>query len=235
MQGSAESELGEWRRERVLKRDLFGAIELGRLSGRQGLVTRRLVSEGAWLLRPLARLFAWREVIALRRLEGIAGVPRLIAWQRGIIYRSYLEGTTVAEARPRDPRFYAAARRLLWQVHRRGVAHNDSAKRVNWLVLADGSPGLIDFQLSLAIGRHSRLARTTRREDLRHLLKHKRFNCRQALTPGEKRLLRRRSVVARLWYDLYQRPYFFVTRRLLHWADREGRGLGAEIDRKEKT
>ena len=81
------------------------------------------------------------------------------------------------------------------------------------------------------------MARTARREDLRHLMKHKRFNCRQALTPIERRLLARRSVVARVWYDLYQRPYFFVTRRLLHWADREGRGLGAQIDRpdQEKT
>jgi RIO-like serine/threonine protein kinase len=235
MRGAAESELGEWRQERVLKRDLFGAIELGRLSGHDGLVTRRLVSESAWLLRPLARLFAWREVTALRRLEGIAGVPRLVAWRRGIIYRSYLEGTTVAEARPRDPAFYAAARRLLWRVHRRGIAHNDSAKRVNWLVLADGSPGLIDFQLSLAIRRRGALARVARREDLRHLLKHKRFNCGLALTACERRLLARRSLVARLWYDLYQRPYFFVTRRLLNWADREGRGLGAEIDRKERT
>ncbi|HKY95789.1 MAG TPA: hypothetical protein VJL84_10815 [Kiloniellales bacterium] len=222
---------GEWRLERVLKRDLFGAIELGRLEGHQGLVTRRLVSRSAWLLRPLARLFAWREAVALRRLAGIAGVPQLIALHKGILYRSYLEGSTVAEARPRDPKFYAAARRLLWQVHRRGVVHNDSAKRVNWLVLADGSPGLIDFQLSLLLGRRGRIARIARREDLRHLLKHKRFNCHHALTPVERRLLSRRSLVARLWYDLYQRPYFFVTRRLLHWADREGRGLGARIDR----
>ena len=232
--GARKDQPDAWRLERVLKRDLFGEIQLGHLAGREELVTRRLVTRSAWLLRPLAKLFAWREVKALRRLDGLAGVPQLIAWKKGVIYRTWLPGTTVAEARPRDPAFYLAARKLLLAVHRRGVSHNDSAKRVNWLVLSDGSPGLIDFQLSLTLKRSGLVARIARREDLRHLLKHKRFNCAQALTARERRLLARRSLVARLWYDLYQRPYFFVTRRLLNWADREGRGLGAQLDRKDE-
>lgn len=220
-----------WRLEKVLKRDLFGEIQVGRLEGEPGLVVRRLTRRSAWLLRPLAKLFAWREAAALKRLKGLEAVPQLLAWDGGVIYRSFLAGTTVAEAQPRDPAFYAAARRLLQQVHRRGVAHNDTAKRVNWLVLEDGRPGLIDFQLSLVMRRRSRLFRLARREDLRHLLKHKAFNCREALTKRERALLKRRSLFARVWRVLYKRPYLFVTRRILGWADREGRGLGAELDR----
>jgi len=220
-----------WQLEKVLKRDLFGEIQVGRLEGSEALVVRRLTRRSAWLLRPLARLFAWREAAALKRLKGLEGVPQLIAWERGVIYRSFLAGTTVAEAQPRDPRFYGAAKRLLRQVHRRGVAHNDTAKRVNWLVLEDGRPGLIDFQLSLVLRPRSRLFRLARREDLRHILKHKHFNCREALTRRERAILKRRSLFARVWRVVYKRPYLFVTRRIFGWADREGRGIGAELDR----
>ena len=40
------------------------------------------------------------------------------------------------------------ARRLLQRLHRGGLAHNDLAKEANWLVLDDGSPAIIDFQLA---------------------------------------------------------------------------------------
>lgn len=222
----------DWRLEKVLKRDLFGEIQLGRLAGHEAPVIRRLVKRSAWLMRPLARLFAWRERRALERLVGVAGVPQLIGYERGVLYRSFMPGVTVAQARPRDPAFYGAMKRLMRQVHLRGVAHNDAAKRVNWLVLEDGSPGLIDFQLSLVFRRrHGRLFRLARREDLRHILKHKKFNIRQAMTAREKRMEKRRSWIGWLWRWLYKRPYLFVTRRILGWADREGQGLGAELDR----
>ena len=62
------------------------------------------------------------------------------------------------------------------------------------------------------------------REDLRHLLKHKRTYCPQALTPVEKRLLRRRSWVRELWFATGKPVYRFITRKLLRWEDNEGRG-----------
>ncbi len=222
----------DWTLEKTLKRDIFGEIQLGRLAGREGPVTRRLVRRSAWLMRPLAKLFAWREAKALRRLVGVAGVPQLIDYRSGVLYRSFMPGETVAQARPADPAFYGAMRRLMRQVHLRGVAHNDAAKRVNWLVLEDGSPGLIDFQLSLCFRhRHGRLFKLARREDMRHILKHKKFNIRETMTARERRLEKRRSALGWCWRILYKRPYLFVTRRILGWADREGQGLGAELDR----
>ena len=62
------------------------------------------------------------------------------------------------------------------------------------------------------------------REDLRHLLKHKRTYCRQALTPVELRLLKRHSWVRELWFATGKPVYRFVTRRILHWEDNEGQG-----------
>jgi hypothetical protein len=67
-------------------------------------------------------------------------------------------------------------------------------------VLADGRPALIDFQLAVRARPRSRWLRLLAREDLRHLLKHKRTYCREALTPVERRLLRRRSWVREAWF-----------------------------------
>ena len=115
-------------------------------------------------------------------------------------------------------------RRLLLQLHRRGIAHNDLAKEANWLVLQDGRPALIDFQLASRGDPRSRWMRLLFREDLRHLLKHKRMYCREALTPVERRVLRRNSWVRDLWFRTGKPVYRFVTRRLLKWEDNEGQG-----------
>ncbi|MCP5978367.1 hypothetical protein NL364_28170, partial [Klebsiella pneumoniae] len=61
-------------------------------------------------------------------------------------------------------------------------------------------------------------------EDLRHLLKHKRTYCPDALTPRERRVLARKSVIARVWMATGKRVYRFVTRRLMSYSDTEGRG-----------
>src|SRR3546814_9488511 len=83
--------------------------------------------------------------------------------------------------------YFRAARRLLQGLHRRGVAHNDLAKEANWLVLADGRPAVIDFQLAVLGQLRSRWMRLLAREDLRHLLKHKRTYCPQSITPVDRR------------------------------------------------
>ena len=116
------------------------------------------------------------------------------------------------------------ARRLLQALHRRGVAHNDLAKEANWLVLADGRPALIDFQLAVRGNPRSRWMRLLAREDLRHLLKHKRTYCPQALTPTERRLLGRHSWVRNAWFATGKPVYRFITRKVLHWEDNEGQG-----------
>ena len=121
-------------------------------------------------------------------------------------------------------RISARARRLLQHLHRRGVAHNDLAKEANWLVLTDGTPALIDFQLAMRGHPRSRWMRLLAREDLRHLLKHKRMYCPQALTPVERRLLQRRSWLRDAWFATGKPVYRFVTRRLLQWEDNEGQG-----------
>ena len=205
-----------------LKRDHFGSIS--RIHDSGGLRIRRNTDDAIFGVRWFARLVAGCEARSLRVLAGLDGVPQLIAFDGHILDRSYIAGQPMHAARPRDPGYYREARHLLLAMHRRGVAHNDLAKEANWLVREDGRPALIDFQMGWISPRRSRFFRLLAREDLRHLLKHKRHYLPNTLTPVERRVLARRSWLARAWSGSGKRLYNFVTRRLLDYRDNEGRG-----------
>ncbi|WP_422504900.1 phosphotransferase [Stenotrophomonas sp. GZD-301] len=209
--------------QQALKSDTFGRILLVEQDGHRFI--RRDLHAGPWWLRGIARALARREARALRHLEGLAATPQLLASNRQQLDRSYMPGQAMYQRPPRgDLAYFRAARALLQQVHRRGVAHNDLAKEANWLVREDGSPAVIDFQLAVIGNPRSRWMRLLAREDLRHLLKHKRMYCGASLTPVEQRVLARHSWVRDLWFRTGKPVYRFVTRRLLHWEDNEGQG-----------
>jgi predicted Ser/Thr protein kinase len=151
-------------------------------------------------------------------------VPRLIRRDRDKLYRTWVAGQPMQQSRPREARYYKAAARLLRQLHRRGIAHNDLAKEPNWLVTPGGDPAIVDFQLAFHAPARGRLFRLMAREDLRHLLKHKRTYCATHLTQREKRILETPAPVSRLWMRTGKPVYLFITRRLLGWSDREGAG-----------
>ncbi|HEU0306450.1 MAG TPA: serine/threonine protein kinase [Lysobacter sp.] len=207
----------------ALKADSFGRIALMRDDG--GLFVRRdLVHVPLWLRLP-AWWLARREAHALQRVSGLAATPQLLRWDGRRLDRSYLDGAAMYQRPPRgDVAYFRNARRLLQQLHRRGLAHNDLAKEANWLVLTDGSPAVIDFQLATRGHPRSRWMRLLAREDLRHLLKHKRTYCPQALTPVERRVLKRHSWLREAWFATGKPVYRFITRKLLKWEDNEGQG-----------
>lgn len=206
----------------LLKSDLLGAVWLGEVEGRP-FVLRDVRAARPWLA-PLARWLCRREAAALRRLSGIAGVPPLLGAGPAGLRRGWIDGRPMQQAEPREDAYFRAARRLLARLHRRGVAHCDLAKEPNWLVTPEGQPALVDFQLALVAPRRGRLFRALAREDLRHLLKHKRTYCPERLSARERRILARPGVTSRIWRATGKPLYHFVTRRLLGWADREGAG-----------
>lgn len=195
------------------------------MRGAGGEFVRRDLRFVPWWLRFPAWWLARREAIALRRVQGLPAMPQLLSWNGRVLDRSFLAGAAMYQQPPRDDvAWFHAARRLLQRVHRAGLAHNDLAKEANWLVLADGSPGIIDFQLAVCGHPRSRCMRLLAREDLRHLLKHKRMYCARALTPIERRMLARHSWLRDAWFATGKPVYRFVTRRLLKWEDNEGQG-----------
>ncbi|MEN5425038.1 serine/threonine-protein kinase [Stenotrophomonas pennii] len=209
--------------QHALKSDSFGRILL--VQQAEGRFVRRDLGATPWWLRMPAWWLARREARALRHIDGMQAVPKLLAWDGRWLDRSFMAGDAMYQRPPRgDVAWFHDARRLLQELHRRGVAHNDLAKEANWLVTEAGHPALIDFQLAVIGNPRSRWMRLLAREDLRHLLKHKRMYCRGSLTPVEKRVLKRTSWVRELWFATGKPVYRFVTRRILHWEDNEGQG-----------
>ncbi|MBT8080709.1 MAG: serine/threonine protein kinase [Gammaproteobacteria bacterium] len=207
---------------KLLKKDLFGQVRLEtRESG--PVIVRDTVEAPSWT-RWLARRLLAREARALAALTGVDGVPQIVAVNRDSLERSWIDGQPMQVGKPADLRYFHHAARLLRHMHRAGVVHNDLAKEPNLLVTVDGTPAMIDFQLAWYAPSRGRLFRLLGREDIRHLLKHKRTYCPAALTARERRILETPSLPSRLWMQTGKRAYLFVTRRILGWADREGAG-----------
>ena len=213
----------------VLKRDVFSETIKGhaRSDPKLKLALRNLTNV-PWYARPLSQWLARREARALHAVQGITGTPQLLADNRQGILRRWSEGTPLHLARPSQPAFYHDARRILREMRRRGVTHNDLAKPQNWLMAPDGHAELIDFQLASVHRRKSRSFRIKGYEDLRHLAKMKQRYAPHLLSAKEARIAATRSVPSRIWHATGKRLYNFITRRLMNWKDSEGAGMRFE-------
>ncbi len=206
----------------VLKTDLFGTVS--RIERGSDIRILRDISTAPVWTRWIARRLMLREARALGALESLPSCPKLLRQGRNTLERSFVPGEPMYVAKPVDPAFYRQAKRLLFRMHRLSVSHNDLAKEPNILVTPDGKPAFIDFQLARHAPRRGRLFRILAREDLRHLLKHKRYYRADALTAREKAILATPSPLSRVYMRTLKPVYNFVTRKLLGWADREGAG-----------
>jgi RIO-like serine/threonine protein kinase len=204
--------------QKKLKADPFGTISH---NADQSLVCRD-TDECPWWAKAVARHLASREARALIVLNSLAGIPKLRDWNGRQLQRDWLEGLPMHAARPCEPEYFSQALSLLRKMHHHRIAHNDLAKEANCLVLSNGQPAFIDFQLSLHAPGRGFLFRQLAREDLRHLLKHKAYYCPDQLTARERHILANPSVGARLWTKLYKPVYLWFTRSILGWPEREG-------------
>ena len=209
-------------RSQLLKKDLFGEIRLFP-DGEPARILRDTVP-AARATRWLARRLLAREARALAAADGLPGIPEVLQVTRDRMERSYLAGEPMHRARPTDAAYFRALLGLVRRLHAGNIVHNDLAKEPNLLVLADGSPGIVDFQLAWHARKRNRLFRALAHEDLRHVLKHKRSYRPDLLTRRERNILANPGLVARAWRRIVKPPYLFVTRRLFGWADREGAG-----------
>lgn len=219
--------LTEFETQRLLKRDLFGTVEAGLWLDGNGTRSRAVLrdtSTARWWTRWLARRLLVREQRALRALHDLAGTPVLLEASSQYLVRSWIEGRPLQLGGAPNVAWHSCARRLLAQMHRRGVAHNDLAKEPNLLVTPEQGVAVVDFQLATITRYRGLIFRSMAREDLRHLLKHKRWYHAQHLRAREQRLLARRGFVSRTWRVTGKPLYLFVTRRLFGWRDREGAG-----------
>lgn len=207
---------------KLLKKDAFGQVSL--VDTESGPLVRRDTRDVPFPLRWIARRLLAREAQALAVLEELDGIPKLIRADQSSLDRSYVDGVVMQEGRPGNIDYYHAAARIVRRMHRLGVVHNDLAKEPNFLLTSDGKPAIVDFQLSWFAQQRGALFRILAREDIRHLLKHKRTYCPDHLTRREKSILDNPSLISKLWKMTGKPVYLFVTRRLFGWEDREGAG-----------
>src|SRR5580700_6595644 len=218
---------GRWQSGVLLKRDVFSTVERGRFRSDHGevdAVLRRLDQVPWWSFGLALHLFA-RERRALTLAKGLQVGPELLWAGRRALVRGFIDGVALPWARRLGEfAYFRSAKKTLHRLHRARICHNDLAKEQNWLVGRDGHAYLTDFQLAACFKRRSRLFRIAAYEDIRHLLKHKRSYAPQALTPKERQILSRKSLVASIWLATGKKVYRAITRGLFNFTDREGGG-----------
>lgn len=201
--------------------------------GRAVLKVYRSTRFGGAPLRWLGRWQCAREVAFYRHLSGLACVPALLDRVGDTAYlRAFVVGHPLSHERAVPDGFWARLDAAMREVHRRGVAYIDANKPENILVGDDGHPYLIDFQIAWRCGSRADhalgrwwLARL-QREDLYHVLKHKRRFARESMTPAELASVRQRSFLIRA-HRLINQPYRMVRRPILRWLRRTGRVLSS--------
>lgn len=240
-----EIEIGgaPYRRREVYKHDSWAATALYEGPGGQLAICKfnRQQSVFGIPMGWLGRRLGQREARHLERLAGLPGIPPLLGpvringrEARHACVRVFLPGHVLGAGEKVNDDFFPRLERLLAEIHRRDMAYVDLHKRENILVLDDGSPGLIDFQISYTLprgvwGRFPPLRwwlRCLQRSDDYHLLKH-RLRCRPDQFPGqdpEAYINRHRPWWIRL-HRFFAVPLRFLRRRLLvALGIRSGRG-----------
>jgi predicted Ser/Thr protein kinase len=216
-----------WTEGVLLKRDVFSTVERGRFrtaNGEVEAVLRRLDQVPWWSFVVARHLFA-RERRALALARDLHVGPELLWAGRRALVRGFIDGVALHLAKPTgDLAYFRSAKQALCKLHRAGICHNDLAKEQNWLRGSDGRAYVTDFQLAACFKTRSRWFRVAAYEDLRHLLKHKRSYAPAALTPMERKILARKSLVARLWLATGKKVYRAITRGVFNFTDREGGG-----------
>jgi hypothetical protein len=233
MRLNSDASMDRFRPVAMLKSDHFSSVTRGFWRTDRGEVEAVLRNfyDVPWWTRPIARFFARNEIRALERLTEADVGPVLLARGKGFLVRSWVEALPMHLAQPKgDVAFFKDAKKILRTMRHAGVAHNDLAKQQNWLRDSNGHPRVTDFQLAAVSKRQGRAFRIAAREDLRHLLKHKRNYCPDALTASERKMLAQKSLPSRIWMATGKRVYNFVTRNIMGYMDREGAGIDTIVD-----
>jgi predicted Ser/Thr protein kinase len=184
-----------WRLETLFKHDFFACTaryecaETGELAV---LKIGRVVSFLGIPLRWLGRGLCKRELKVLSQLQGIDQVPQIISTfgRTGFLYH-YIEGKSLDEKPDLPDSFFDELTELVRRIHTHDVCYVDMNKRGNILLGDDNRPHMIDFQISKYIpGTLSRpIRKYLQKEDIYHLLKHKRKFRPDLLTEDEKQRL----------------------------------------------
>lgn len=219
--------------EREVKHDFFAAtgFYLDPSGKRVVLKASRAIDFAGLPLVWLGRWLCRREVRFYRKLSDLGNVPSVVGLvgQTGFVHE-YVDGRPLARDKPVPDGFFDDLRRLLSELHRRGIAYVDTNKPENILLGDDGLPHLIDFQISWDIAELGNwfanrwLLRRLHQADYYHVAKHQKRLRPDEMTPELFAQAERRGALIRLHRTLFK-PYFRFRRHTFKRLRESGRLL----------
>jgi len=222
---------------KVFKRDFYactGLYQCGDIpqpaeSVPEQIVYKHYHTDSLWFI-PLGWLGRWlwrREDRFGRALADVQGVAHILDrhGESGMI-REFIPGRNLREYladHQVTAAFFVELKRILAEVHARGICHNDLNKPENILVREDGSPVLIDFQIALRCPSRlpivrqlgQALVRYLQGMDRYHMLKHHVRHHPESLTVEDWQASQRRGLLLNLHAWLVRRPYRVVRHLVL--------------------
>jgi hypothetical protein len=210
---------------RTVKHDFFAATAFYGDDATGRTVVLKAGRTGDFAGVPLLWLGRWlcrRELRFYTRLADVPNVPGVVGTvgPTGFVH-DFVAGRPLEKGLAIPDGFFDELTVLLRELHGRGLAYVDTNKPQNILLGDDGRPHLIDFQISYDHADFDRpglrtlnrwLLRHLQREDLYHLLKHKRRLRPDQMTPQETDAAARKSALIRLHRFVFK-PYFALRRR----------------------
>jgi len=213
----------QFRHVATLKHDFWAATGYydDPAGGRIVLKVGRVVEFAGLPLKWAGRWLCRREMRFYSRLSDLPNIPALLGtWGETGFIHEYVPGRPLSRECPVPDGFFDQLASLFAELHRRQIAYVDANKPQNILLGADGLPHLIDFQISCGLLRLGNMALNgwwlsrLQREDLAHLLKHKKRLRPDEMTQQEWEAVERRSLLIRVhrfvtkpWSRLRRRTY----------------------------
>lgn len=207
---------------KTLKIDMFGIISLATYQN-QTVIIRDLNIKNKWF-KVVAKYLNYNEVRILKKINRLnsPNFSQLIKSRPNYTIRSYISGTPINQYPEKlNEAFYAKAFELVQTLHRNGIVHNDLEKAENWIVMDNGEPAFIDFQLAKHFSRKTFLFKLLKKIEQRHIIKSKKRFCSSPLSESELKILNNRSLIHKFARQYIKPFYNFITRKLLNYSDRK--------------
>lgn len=139
----------------------------------------------------VARHLVQREYNVLAQLQDWLYSPKVFNSEDSLVLlQEYVPGKTISEFKKLEPGVVHTVRKVLRQLHQKGIIHND-VRASNVIVKADNTVVLIDFTSAGSLPSFmGKISRWLMHHDLRHAIKFK-LKTEENLTAREQRILQK--------------------------------------------
>lgn len=206
---------------KTLKIDMFSVIYLALHKGHTVIIRDLNISKK--FPKIIAKFLNRNEVKILEKIDSLKcpNFPKLIRSTPDYTIRSYLSGTPIQQSSTKlNEDFYNKALELVQMLHQHGIVHNDLEKTENWIIMDNGEPGLIDFQLAKYFKKNTFLFKLLKKVEIRHVIKSKKKFCNRPLSPSELNILNNRGRIHKFIIQFIKPIYNFITRKIFNYSDR---------------